>query len=94
MPELKSIIRQRHPQTGVLDGEFIRGLDGKFRYFKPIRIALYRFIRENLEKWHSNLGLYLCMESDEVWEKGMGWSPKDSPGLCRFLDGRVLEFFG
>ena len=94
MPGLKSIIRARHPQSCVLDGEFITGLDGKMRYFKPIRIALYKFMRENLEKWHQNLGLYLCMESDDVWQKSLGWSPKNSQGLRRYLDRRVVEIFG
>jgi len=94
MPGLKPIIRTRHPHTCVLDGEFIMGLDGKMRYFKPIRMELYAFMRETLEKWNDNLGLYLCMESDDVWQKSMGWSPEDSMGLCRYLDRRVVEIFG
>jgi len=94
MPGLKPIIRNRHPGTCVLDGEFIVGLDGKMRYFKPIRIDLYSFMRENLEKWHPSPGLYLCMESDDVWQKGLGWSPKNSMGLRGYLDNRVREFFG
>jgi hypothetical protein len=49
---------------------------------------------EMLKKWHQELGIYLCMESDEVWYKSLGWSPKDSEGLCQFLDGRVREIFG
>ena len=93
MPDLKPIIRKRHPKTAILDGEFITGLDGKARYFKPIRIELYQFMRENLEKWHSHAGLYLCMESDEIWLKSMGWSPVDSNGLKAFLDDRVVRIF-
>ena len=93
MPDLKPIIRKRHPGTAILDGEFITGLDGKARYFKPIRIELYQFMRQNLEKWHPDLGLYLCMESDEIWGKSMGWSPGDSKGLKGFLDDRVVQIF-
>ena len=93
MPDLKPIIRKRHPKTSILNGEFITGLDGKARYFKPIRIELYQFMRRNLEKWHADLGLYLCMESDEIWEKSMGWSPRDSKGLKGFLDERVVRIF-
>lgn len=93
MPMLKAIIRRRHPQSRILNGEFIRGLDGKMRYFKPIRIELYQRLRELLEAWHPDLGLYLCMESDEVWQRSMGWSPGSSEGLSRYLDGRVQEFF-
>ncbi len=94
MPQLKGIIRKRHPHTSVLDGEFIRGLDGKMRYFKPIRIELYSFMKENLEKWYNDLGLYLCMEADDVWEKSLGWSPGKSEGLVSYLDNRVIQFFG
>lgn len=93
-PHLKSIIRRRHPKTHILDGEFIRGLDGKMRYFKPIRLDLYSFMRENLEQWSRELGLYLCMESDDVWERSLGWSAGDSVGLCRYLDKRVWKIFG
>jgi len=94
MPDLKPIIRRRHPKSGVLNGEFIVGLDGKMRYFKPIRIELYHFMRRLLETWYPDLGLYLCMESDEVWLSSMGWSPKTSSGLRKYLDQRVVTFFG
>jgi spore photoproduct lyase len=51
-------------------------------------------MRRNLESWHPNLGLYLCMESSDVWENSMGWSPKNSNGLRHYLDGRVKKIFG
>jgi len=94
MPGLKTIIRKRHPETHILDGEFISGLDGKMRYFKPIRIEMYAFMVEIIKKWYHDPGLYLCMESDEIWTKSMGWSPGNSEGLSHYLDKRVIEFFG
>ncbi len=94
MPALKSIIRKRHPKSRLLAGEFVSGLDGKMRYFKPIRIQMYGFMAEMLGKWHKDLGLYLCMESHDVWQKGLGWSPKNSEGLSQFLDRRAVKFFG
>ncbi len=95
IPSLKKIIRKRHPDSEILNGEFVRGLDGKMRYFKPLRIEIYSFMREIIEDWAGmNPGLYLCMESDEIWRKGMGWSPKDSEGLSKYLDNRVRLFFG
>lgn len=93
MPALKPIMRKRHPETGILDGEFILGLDGKMRYFKPFRIELYAFMREILEKWSGDLGLYLCMESEDIWKKGLGWSPGNSIELGRYLDHRAMHFF-
>ena len=93
MPHLKPVIRKRHPGTRILDGEFVPGLDGKMRYFKPIRVKLYRFLKQKLDEWSGDLGLYLCMESDEVWQKALGWSPGDSDGLSRHLDRRAVKFF-
>jgi spore photoproduct lyase len=93
MPALKPIIRKRHPQSCILNGEFILAMDGKMRYFKPLRIELYEFMRTKLESWYGDLGLYLCMESDDVWKRGMGWSPGDSDGLASYLDSRVRRFF-
>jgi spore photoproduct lyase len=94
MPNLKEVIRRRHPSSEILNGEFVPGLDGKMRYFKPIRIDLYAFMREHLNRWFPNLGLYLCMESSEVWERSLGWSPGDSKGLSQYLDQRAAAFFG
>jgi len=93
MPQLKPIIRKRHRRTHILDGEFVPGLDGKMRYFKPMRIEMYAFMKQQLDAWHKDLGLYLCMESDEIWQKAMGWSPGDSKGLARYLDMRALKHF-
>ena len=93
MPALRPLIRKRHGSTPILGGEFIPGLDGKMRYFKPLRIELYDFIKQKLDQWHGDLGLYLCMESDEVWQRAMGWSPDNSKKLSRYLDRRALKFF-
>jgi spore photoproduct lyase len=94
MPSLKSRIRKRHRNSRILAGEFVPGLDGKMRYFKPVRIEMYAYMAEMLRSWHGDLGLYLCMESDDVWEKGLGWSPETTEGLSQYLDRRALKFFG
>ena len=94
MPLLKPIIRKRHPRSCVLHGEFIMGMDGKMRYFKPVRIEMYRFMRNLLSEWHREAGLYLCMESKDVWEESMGWSPGDSDELAAFLDHRAMRILG
>ncbi len=94
MPELKGQIKKRHPGTRIFDGEFVPGMDGKYRYFKPIRVNLYSRIAERLKKWNEDLGIYLCMESDEVWRQSLGWSPMNTQGLSNFLDDRVRKFRG
>jgi len=94
IPVLKPIIKRRHPGTHIMDGEFIDGLDGKKRYFKPIRMEIYSFMSDLIKKWQKDPSLYLCMESDEVWNKSLDWSPGSSEGLSLYLDRRVEEYFG
>jgi spore photoproduct lyase len=89
MPPLKWVIKRRFSRTKIFDGEFIQGLDGKLRYFKPIRTRMYASLSERLGKWHDDLGIYLCMESDDVWGQSLGWSPRASSHLSRYLDNRV-----
>ena len=91
MPALKWAIKRRFPKTKIFDGEFVSGLDGKFRYFKPIRIEMYSKLSERLKKWYDDLGIYLCMESSDVWRQSFGWSPKTSANLSRYLDNRVRK---
>ena len=89
MPQLKWDIKRRFPNTEIFNGEFVSGLDGKMRYFKPIRVEMYSNLWEKLNKWYDDLGIYLCMESDDVWRQSFGWSPKNSKKLSEYLDSRV-----
>jgi spore photoproduct lyase len=91
IPDLKKAITRRFPKTRIFSGEFVPGLDRKFRYFKPLRVELYATLAERLKRWHDDLGIYLCMESDDVWRQSLGWSPKNSPGLSSYLDDRVRK---
>ena len=93
MPPLKEIIKQRHIKSRLLHGEFIRGMDGKIRYFRMIRENLYSKLNQMLCELNDNLGIYLCMESDLVWQRSLGWSPGDSAGLGKFLDNRTRIFW-
>ena len=94
MPSLKWAIKRRFPQTNIFDGEFVTGLDGKFRYFKPLRIDMYSQLATRLAQWHDDLGIYLCMESADVWEQSLGWAPHSSHDLSTFLDNRVRKLVG
>ena len=91
MPELKLAIKKRYPGLNIFDGEFVKCPDGKFRYFKPIRVEMYANLSERLKKWYNDLGIYLCMESDDVWRQSFGWSPKNSANLSKYLDNRVRK---
>ena len=76
-PPLKPIIKKRFPMTKIIYDEFIQGKDGKIRYFKPLRLELYSKIVGFIKKASgSEVPIYLCMESGEIWEKTLGWEPK------------------
>ena len=71
-----------------------QGLDGKSRYFKPLRIEMYSFLSKQILNWAGfDPGIYMCMESDEIWRKSIGWSPLNSEGLSTYLDNRVRSFW-
>jgi len=87
---LDAIIRQNHPDSPVMLGELLPGADHKLRYFKPIRIGMFRKMHQWILQHSQQVLVYLCMESDEVWRKAFGWSPGSNAGLKRLLDFRVL----
>jgi spore photoproduct lyase len=85
---LKSVIKKRYPESRILYQEFIRGLDGKMRYFKPIRIEMYTRMAEWIKSYDSKTFIYLCMESKEVWEKSIGFAPSSNKDLKKRLDNQ------
>ena len=86
MPKLKQIIEKRFMHSTICYGEFILGLDNKMRYFKPLRIMLYKQIISCIKEYAPELPIYFCMEDQEVWEKCMGFFPKKEGQLGHYLD--------
>lgn len=59
-----------HKDSRLFDGELIKTAEGKYRYFKPFRIDLFKRIRDEIRlKVGKETPLYLCMEDKEVWMK-------------------------
>jgi len=94
MPDLKPILMQRHPKSRILYGEFIRGLDGKMRYFRDIRVDLYRVMVDAIRRVDPKLCVYLCMESEDIWREALGFSPHERGGLPVMLDDAVRQRMG
>ena len=92
-PSLKPIIRNRFPASKILCAELFPGNDGKFRYLKSVRVEMYREIVHRLRDYEPSLFIYLCMESQEVWEKVFGWSPKDNEALDDLFAQRIRSFY-
>ena len=94
IPALKPIIQERFPKSKIVYGEFITGLDGKMRYFKPLRIALYQKMLAYIREIAPDLTVYFCMEDDEVWQKVFGFLPSERGGLPNMLDESVIKLCG
>jgi spore photoproduct lyase len=85
-PALKTMIQNRFPESKIIYEEFITGPDGKMRYFKPLRIKLYRKIVACIRKLAPEVVVYLCMEDEEVWQASLGFKPSAAGGLPHMLD--------
>ena len=90
-PPLKSLIQKRFPKSKIVYAEFVKGLDGKMRYFKPLRIDLYRKIITCIRDHAPDVLVYLCMEDDEVWQKALGFIPDEVGGLPHMLDNSAAR---
>jgi spore photoproduct lyase len=84
-PPLKEVISKRFPQSRILYEELIRGKDGKFRYFKPLRVQLYENFVGLLGNKGKEIPLYFCMESGEVWKKVLKKEPKGKEDVEAYL---------
>lgn len=91
MPALKPIIEKRFPSSTICYGEFILGLDNKMRYFKPLRIQLYQRLVTLIQEYAPNVRVYFCMEDQEVWEKTLGFFPKEKGELGHLLDRSAVS---
>jgi len=94
MPALKTLIQGRFPDSKIIYGEFVPGLDGKMRYFKPLRIDLYRALASRIREIAPRVPVYLCMEDEEVWEKSLGFAPTEPGGLSEMLDESAMRHCG
>ena len=94
MPNLKAMVEQRFTDSCICYGEFILGLDNKMRYFKPLRIALYKELISLIREYDPNVLVYFCMEDEEVWEKSMGIYPAGEGELGRWLDQSAVSHCG
>jgi spore photoproduct lyase len=80
-PNLKEIIQDRFPSTSIIRDEQIVGADQKLRYFKPIRLEMFREIYSRIRLHSEDVFVYFCMESKDIWKKVMNFSPKSTNHL-------------
>ncbi len=85
---LKSIVEERFPNNSLFLGEFVPGIDGKFRYIKKIRQRLYRNVQQKIERLAPNVPTYLCMESGQLWNNSM---MPNEPKTANEMEGILLK---
>jgi len=66
---LKEMMRKRFPSSFLPLGELVPSEDGKMRYFKPIRVGMYRKVLDWIRDKNSAIPVYACMESPSVWRE-------------------------
>ena len=92
-PRLKEIVQRRFPKSRIVYEEMVRGLDGKMRYPKPLRVEMYRKIYGWLKQGAQDLFIYLCMESPEVWDRVTGTHPGSNEELDFWFAKSLWERF-
>jgi len=85
MPALKNVMRDRFPKSPLPRAEWIKGMDGKLRYFKPRRVEIYKKALAMIRKHSEEVTVYLCMESPEVWKHVFG-KEATKESVCALLD--------
>jgi spore photoproduct lyase len=94
-PEMKKKIENNYPYSRLTGAEMVPGDDAKIRYVKPLRVALYRFLYNELRKYISDAALiYLCMERWDVWDKVFGSHPESVEQLDYLFAQSLYERFG
>lgn len=91
IPSLQNIVEKRFPDSRFIYDEFITGKDEKLRYPKVLRIHIYKKMLQFIRSRSKNVFVYLCMESEDVWEKAFGYSPRSFGGLKKGLDAQVFD---
>ncbi len=83
---LKEIATQRFPNTRIFSEDFIASPDGKMRYFKSLRMEMYREVWRLLREWSAEFPRYLCMEPPWMWEEVTGAAPDPEEVEARLVN--------
>ncbi len=76
-PELKDKAEERK----IFLEEFVPSRDRKFRYIQKVRSRIYSSIRQRIEEHYPDVPIYMCMESDTLWNNVFGNNPYEIPKL-------------
>ena len=94
-PEMRRVIEDNFPRSRLTSAQLVAGPDGKVRYIKPLRRAMFRFMVDLFrDSWGERTPfIYLCMETKEVWRRVFGASPASVQHLDYLLADTMHERF-
>ncbi len=92
-PSLKYVAEKRFPKSKILYDEMIRGMDGKMRYVRPLRIEMYQKISGWIKEYAPDVFLYFCMESESVWKQVFGKAPLNNAELDFWFAKNIHQNF-
>jgi spore photoproduct lyase len=82
----------KHQNSRLFAGELIKGHDWKYRYFKPLRLELFLYVKKHIRECVSpDVPLYLCMEDKEVWQEVLPELPPDEAAVNKYLYESALR---
>ena len=81
-------IRHRGGESKALQMPLVEDPKGKLTYPQSTRIELYSALITALQPWQDRLFVFLCMETQPVWEAVLGQSPSVSKELERIFTRR------
>lgn len=94
-PGFREIIREVFPGNRLAAEEMFPGPDGKYRYIKKTRVAVYRALLDRIRRHAVTPFVYLCMETDSIWRDVFGVDYRTSDDLeksfCAHLAGHYIR---
>ncbi|MDH7552646.1 MAG: hypothetical protein QHH74_03200 [Spirochaetota bacterium] len=89
----REILRDKFPEEMMTVYEMFPGIDGKYRYFKPLRIQIYNFMYQQLHEIFKKAYIYLCMEADYTWQEITGKDFHSSEELEQDISNHLSYHF-
>jgi spore photoproduct lyase len=76
----------KYRDSRLFEGELIKGHDGKYRYYKPLRLELFHYTSRQIRALVSQeVPLYLCMEDKEVWQEILPQLTPEEAAVNKYL---------
>jgi spore photoproduct lyase len=89
IPELLDIVRGKFDRSLLLQSEYVKTMDGKMRYFKPVRVHMLDFFVKEVRKYWKDVFIYFCMEHESVWKKIMKYDPGEREDFEKFFPCQI-----